>query len=217
MPLIDLQTDLKSLKYGRDRFNGGSSNQPYIQKSIPEELFPASPDFLLKEGSLERALTDGSRLVRFLTDSRSPQGALFVVKQELLSRQNPIVQGRPNRRKPGKGLYNPLNTLAQIGGGATGLHVERQGLSPLFNDRLKYFTAVKNLGGPNSDNSDANRLVLLYKKKIQGLDPLTVEGNAAFKAYKINDTSPTTLFSYAGGADGVGLPAAPPPTVIGYV
>ena len=118
MPLIDLQTDLKSLKYGRDRFNGGSSNQPYIQKSIPEELFPASPDFLLKEGSLERALTDGSRLVKFLTDSKSSQGALFVVKQELLSRQNPIVQGQPNRRKPGKGLYNPLNTLAQIGLGS---------------------------------------------------------------------------------------------------
>ena len=131
MPLIDLQTDLKSLKYGRDRFNGGSSNQPYIQKSIPEELFPASPDFLLKEGSLERALTDGSRLVKFLTDSKSSQGTLFVIKQELLSRQNPIVQGQPNRRKPGKGLYNPLNTLAQIGGGATGLHVERQGVLPL--------------------------------------------------------------------------------------
>ena len=205
MPLIDLQTDLKSLKYGRDRFNGGSSNQPYIQKSIPEELFPASPDFLLKEGSLERALTDGSRLIKFLTDSKSSQGALFVVKQELLSRQNPIVQGQPNRRSPGKGLYNPLNTLTQIGGGAIGLHVERQGALPLFNDRSKYFTAVKNLGGPNSNNSDANRLVLLYNKKIQGLDPRTVEGNAAFKAYKINDTSPTTLFSYAGGADEVGF------------
>jgi len=30
MPLIDLKTDLKSLKYGRDQFNGGSSGQPYI-------------------------------------------------------------------------------------------------------------------------------------------------------------------------------------------
>jgi hypothetical protein len=30
MPLIDLKTDLKSLKYGQDRPNGGNSGQPYI-------------------------------------------------------------------------------------------------------------------------------------------------------------------------------------------
>ena len=34
MPLIDLKTDLKSLKYGRDRLGGGSSGQPYIQTNI---------------------------------------------------------------------------------------------------------------------------------------------------------------------------------------
>ena len=143
MPLIDLQTDLKSLKYGRDRFGGdgpaGSSNQPYIQKSIPEELSPTSPDFLLKEGSLERSLTDGSRLVSFLRDTKSFQGEAFVIKQELLSRQNPIVQGRPNKRKIGTGIYNPLNTIAQVGGVAIGLHTEKQGLLPIFSDRSKYF------------------------------------------------------------------------------
>ncbi len=204
MPLLDLQTDLKSLKFGRDRFNGGNSNQPYIQKSIPEELFPAAPDFLLHNGFLERSLNDSSRLVSFLTDTKSVQGALFVVKQELLSRQNPIVQGQPNRRSPSKGLYNPLNTLLQVGGSGTGLHVEKQGLLPISDDRSKYFTSVRNLGGPSSNNSDANRLVLLYKRKIQDLSPLTAEGNAAFKAYQINDTSPTTLLSYSGGASGLG-------------
>ena len=30
MPLIDLKTNLKSLKYGNDRTNAGSSGQPYI-------------------------------------------------------------------------------------------------------------------------------------------------------------------------------------------
>jgi len=30
MPLIDLQTDLKSLKYGQDRPGGGFSGQPFI-------------------------------------------------------------------------------------------------------------------------------------------------------------------------------------------
>jgi hypothetical protein len=34
MGLLDLKTDLKSLKYGGDRFGGGSSDQPYIQTDI---------------------------------------------------------------------------------------------------------------------------------------------------------------------------------------
>ena len=36
MPLVELTTNLKSLKFGKDRPNGGSSNQPYIVKKIPE-------------------------------------------------------------------------------------------------------------------------------------------------------------------------------------
>jgi len=35
MALIDLKTNLKSLKYGSDRPGGGSSGQPYIQTAIP--------------------------------------------------------------------------------------------------------------------------------------------------------------------------------------
>jgi len=35
MPLIDLQTDLRSLKYGDDRRGGGSSGQPFIKSKIP--------------------------------------------------------------------------------------------------------------------------------------------------------------------------------------
>jgi hypothetical protein len=30
MPLVDLKTNLKSLKYGQDRINEGNSGQPYI-------------------------------------------------------------------------------------------------------------------------------------------------------------------------------------------
>jgi hypothetical protein len=204
MGLLDLKTDLRSLKFGRDRLNGGSSNQPYIQKSIPDELSPTSPDFLLRDGTLSRDITDASRLLKFFKDTKSPQGILFTAKQELLSRQNPIVQGQPNRREPGRGLYNPLNTILQVGGGGIGLHTEKQGFLPIFDDREKYFTAVKDLGGPNSNNSDANRLVLIYKKKIQDLDPLTSEGSSAFQNYKINDNDPNILFSYGGGASGLG-------------
>ena len=34
MPLINLQTDLKSIKYGQDRPGGGDSGLPYIQTDI---------------------------------------------------------------------------------------------------------------------------------------------------------------------------------------
>ena len=36
MPLINLKTNLKSLKFGNDKRGGGSSNQPYIVTPIPD-------------------------------------------------------------------------------------------------------------------------------------------------------------------------------------
>ena len=45
MALIDIKTNLKSLKFGNDRPGGGSSNQPYIQKEIPTDYTNKSPDF----------------------------------------------------------------------------------------------------------------------------------------------------------------------------
>lgn len=35
MPLIDLKTNLKDLKYGRDKYQGGSSKQPFVAAAIP--------------------------------------------------------------------------------------------------------------------------------------------------------------------------------------
>jgi hypothetical protein len=49
MPLINLTTDLKSLRYGSDRLGGGNSGQPFIQTPIPDqnsqstESFPTVP------------------------------------------------------------------------------------------------------------------------------------------------------------------------------
>jgi len=56
MPLLDLRTNLKSLRYGKDRVGGGSSNQPYIQRDLPDSLSEVGrtggPDFLLRGGAL---------------------------------------------------------------------------------------------------------------------------------------------------------------------
>ena len=42
MPLVNLQTNLKSLKYGHDRPDGGSSRQPYITTDINDPTIPLS-------------------------------------------------------------------------------------------------------------------------------------------------------------------------------
>ena len=48
MPLLDLRTDLKSLKYTGDQPGGGWSGKPYIQTAIPPtNLVLANPDTLI--------------------------------------------------------------------------------------------------------------------------------------------------------------------------
>jgi hypothetical protein len=80
MKLVELKTNLKSLKYGGDRPGGGSSNQPYIVTPIPDDLTVNPPDFLLRQGALQASLTDLDRLTKFFTDNSSPRGVLFTTK-----------------------------------------------------------------------------------------------------------------------------------------
>ena len=125
MGLIDLKTNLKSLKYGNDQKGGGSSNQPYIVAPIPDGFSETAPDFLLRNGYLNplSSIQDVSRLTKMFLDTKSPNGLLFITKQELLERQNPI-QTNTDR------VYSPLNTLAQAGVISTGYHLNKQGLNP---------------------------------------------------------------------------------------
>ena len=54
MPLVNLQTNLKDLKFGKDRPGLRDSEQPYIVAPIPgpnEQIEPTYPDFLLRGGS----------------------------------------------------------------------------------------------------------------------------------------------------------------------
>ena len=76
MPLKDLKTDLKSLKYGKDRLKEGSSEQPYVTKDINDAkpsapgLTAANKDFLLRGGTAAAtsAVDDGVRLVKYFKD-----------------------------------------------------------------------------------------------------------------------------------------------------
>ena len=129
MPLIDLKTNLKSLGYGNDRPDGGSSNQPYITSSIAEEREINSPDFLLRNGYLNPldSLEDVSRLTAYFSDIKSPSGLLFTAKQELLERQNPNIDDGIAR------IYNPLGTIAQAGVVSLGGHLNKQGINQYMN------------------------------------------------------------------------------------
>ena len=110
MPLENLKTDLKSLKYGKDRFDGGDSGQPYIKKDIDsaEASNPsatlANKDFLLRGGISApiAAVKDGERLARYFFDLKSPSGFLFIAKQNILSRIAPATQASGNQSSNNK-------------------------------------------------------------------------------------------------------------------
>ena len=90
MGILDLKTNLKSLRYGKDRPFGGSSNQPYIKGDIDvkdsEVGRTGGPDFLLRGGTLipKRVGNDVSRMTQMFFDLKSPNGVLFTAKQNVL-------------------------------------------------------------------------------------------------------------------------------------
>ena len=169
MPLVDLKTNLKSLRFGKDRKGGGDSNQPYIQTGIPEtplEAAIASPlgvnDFILRGGlnAATDAAEDVIRIGKYFSDLNPPNGILFTAKQNLLSRTSPRTQtsGILN-----EGTYTPLSTISQAGVNAFGGHLNKQGINPFAltgaysnNDNL-YGVKVK----PNQPKEN-NRLVTIY-------------------------------------------------------
>ena len=75
------------------------SGQPYIRRPIPEGSINSGlgdEDFLLRGGSLfPGALArDVSRVTKYLTDTKSINGILFSLKQEVLSRSAVNVKAK---------------------------------------------------------------------------------------------------------------------------
>jgi len=134
MGLINLKTDLKSLRYLKDRIGGGDSGQPYVQAAIPDDISPyiGTTDYLNRGGInvVRDSELDVLRLGKMFTDTKSPNGIFFTSKQELLSRTAVRTQtsGVLN-----EGIYTPLSTLAQAGVVAFGGHLNKQGVNPFAN------------------------------------------------------------------------------------
>lgn len=202
MPLIDLKTDLKSLRFGEDRFGRGSSGQPYITSKIPEgssNLGILSKDFILRGGinAISDSATDVLRLGKMFTDLKSPSGLLFVAKQNLLSRTAVRTQtsGILN-----EGIYTPLSTLAQAGVNFSGYHLNKQGKNPFQltganaddNNNL-YFNKVKINQANLSGSLENNRLFKLYKAINE--DKYNVDDNGI----KLNANEGNSVIVYDGG------------------
>jgi hypothetical protein len=113
MPLIDLKTNLKSIKYGSDQPGGGYSGLPYIKTAIPDVLNGAgtiSPifrinstgnlDYPIRGGNLNfnigtqtftlSSQIDKSRIKKFFEDA--PRGTAFIQKQIGLQLSNPKIE-----------------------------------------------------------------------------------------------------------------------------
>ena len=156
--LVNLKTNLKSLRFGGDRPASGTSNQPYIVKDIPEGTgylrdgmpLQSGPDFILRDGFLApvKAIEDVSRLAQMFVDIKSPRGLFFTLKENLLSRTNVKTQASFGAGYLGgamnQGAYLPLGTLLQAGFNWAGAHLNKFGLNP-----------VGSLGGPAGANRNA--------------------------------------------------------------
>ena len=198
MALLDLKTDLKSLKFGTppasDRPGGGNSGQPYITDPISSDIIPQSEDFLLKGGlnAPLDAANDVIRLTKFFGDLKSPRGVLFVAKQNILSRIGVATQA--SGKGVNEGVYTPLTTLAQAGVGFTGAHLYKQGLNPLsgvktYGPKSLFNPQGSTVIGDVIGNTDGtgNRLVNLYNTQIPN------PGND-FSIENIDN-----IYSYSGG------------------
>ena len=124
MPLIDLKTNLKSLKYGGDQPGGGWSGQPFIQFPIEDAGTPKSildfysnnrsnPDYPIRGGSLKFGIgtqtftvssqIDKSRIKKFFESK--PRGDAFLKKQIGLNLSNPKIEtGKSFQVVPGSNI-----------------------------------------------------------------------------------------------------------------
>ena len=226
MPLVNRTTNLKSLRYGSDRRDQGSSNQPYVTTPIPDGKGPGlgDVDFLLRGGSLLPAsvVNDVSRLTQMMFDFKSPNGLLFSVKQNALSRSGVNIKaqgvsssrvGSPNRLPLNNGIYLPTSTLAQAAVNPLGGHLLKQGINPfastndIANDNSLstgfgglfplaqpiYLNTIAQNERQNSNEPGTSRLIQFTNAFIK--DGVRKPDNPG--RYVVQEA--TELFSYSGG------------------
>lgn len=244
MPLVTSTTQLNKQKFGvppaTDRRNGGNSNQPYITSRIPGvdyndpdqtfeqvrdgrnftigSLASNSPDFIIRGGalSLTRSATDVSRLTQMFFDFKSPTGALFVAKQNLLSRTGVKLQAgdKSDNLTPRERLQavQELASLALTSGIGDISAQARNRINPLnegtYTPLSTLLAAGSNAfgGHPNKQGIDPTGETALsritYSDLVKTDQSYTINRLYALYNNKItntNDQNPGILFTYSGG------------------
>jgi len=209
MALINLRTNLKSLRFGNDIQGGGSSGLPYIQPGLPEDS-PAgeylagiarnSADWPLRGGTYSTIASteDSVRISRFLTDF--PKGSIFTAKQVGLQKSNPKIETGGLTSRLNTQTYNlNANLLAQVFEQGTGIHIPRAGAntnelgSDGFQSKYEYIVSHK--------ESYNNRLVTLYNTKVNTNLLDTIDSLGAAQTLGIPISNDNILFDYPMGPD----------------
>ena len=221
MALVNLTTNLKSLRYGNDRRDGGNSGQPYVKSPIPNGEGPGlgDTDFLLRGGSLSpgRIAKDVSRLTKMFFDFKSPNGLLFTVKQQGLSRSgvNPLAKlsGASNKKPLNEGVYLPTSTLAQAAVNPLGGHLLKQGINPFASTNTANQGNILSLGFGNAFplsqplylNTDANNERQNWAT-VEVNESVNIRNRGSrligFLNDKVNNNNPQdniNLYTYSGG------------------
>ena len=217
MPLLDLKTDLKSLRYGKDRPGGGDSGQPFIQTSDQDSFDLATADlgisggtdYLLRGGALtlERSSQDVSRLSKWGLSGTPPGilGLLFTAKQTSLSLQGQLIGAGGPGKTPvsGEGVYLPSSTLAQAGVNAFGSHGNKQGVNPFpLNDSFSIFGREIQIPGAGALGRPTYLRNYINNAIRPALEP---ENNRLVYLSKVVPYNISgLLFSYNGGPGAVG-------------
>jgi hypothetical protein len=174
-----------------------------INNSFDTTRNPSSPDFLWRKNryNIAHSFADAVRITKFLT---TPAGIFFIIKQELLERQNVKVDGYTR-------LYNPASTIAQAGVNSIGYHLNKAGLNPFersyfkggnsgyFDNAAKYKDRIGFINQPDTIGRGSNRLTILTLSKInQESTSLTILGHIS-NQYGVNGPNSEDLLTYGGG------------------
>ena len=165
MGLIDLKTDLKSLKYGGDSSGGGTSNylqrwskQDWVKNPIPKNPPQDVPglgvDQIVRGGALlpKQLGKDITRMTRFLT---SENGIIFLAKQTGLYIAEQI-QLYGLKKEDWRITYNPISPLVNTALAPTGLNLANiilsNGGASGVNSGAGYLYGQPNLSIAREDN-----------------------------------------------------------------
>lgn len=210
---VDIATPILN---GLDKIGGGIVNGAEgainavigtINNSFDTTRNPSSPDFLWRKNryNIAHSFADAVRITKFLT---TPAGIFFIIKQELLERQNVKVAGYTR-------LYNPGSTIAQVGVNSIGYHLNKAGLNPFersyfkggntgyFDNAAKYKDTIGFINQPDTIGRGSNRLTTLTLSKInQETTTQTILGHIS-NQYGVNGPDSEDLLTYNGGPGSV--------------